>query len=471
MKKIKIVNLKTYILVVFAFSSIQVRAVEADQMQKVFEVKVKKFENFKSMMNQNEWFKKLYPSNLYKGLTYRLSSALFSLGTDNEKKWDGRLIDFLMNTVVAARPVNINYYKLPAGTLYRTNSTIGLMIGDLTSAEKGILSNLITYFISSSYTPDKVGEIAVNAIDVKGNKFAVALKDDWFYISKSDHVIKQMLNEKKASKAEAELEVVGNVFHLAPHIQPFMDKFFGVGSEVKVSFNWDNKNKRYLVDRAIIPLHRDILNSQINDHASVLSAIPAENFFFSMITIPAPQKWEISTLEKYFRLPPLQLKELPKVNVTLVHLGMNTEVKKWLPLSALIIPFENPTDEELMALEKLFGYTDYHEVSYRKICGKFVVLSNSPLALEKVVSTCEGRTASVLKYSSSTVSQLKDKNSDFLFSFRLGDYLAKYFKAKLENEFGSREVQETFTLLEEIPNFTFSGMVVENNLVLKGSQE
>ena len=353
-------------------------------MNKEFTISIKDASNIKTMFQKNIWFKEFFNSNLYRGLTLRANSALFGLGSDNDNKWEGRLIDYLYEKALQQRMLSFSYYNDKS-----IPSPFGLTLHDLGDVELSMIRTIAGLFKNDKFTPKKKVDSEVMAINIKNNRYALAFHGDCVSIGKSLEVVTDLSKEcKKSDSIKSDGKISLALKNIFPSIFPFTHRFVGIGSDMKVNLTWDEKKNRFHILRGNLNLEEQNIVKQGTLTDSFLKAFPSDLFFMVVGNIPDPGEWNSENLKKYLAEEIKELNKRNSIPVGIVHLGMDTTTRKWKSLNALIIPVAKFTDSTMSNIEKVFGYTQFGEAKFKKVCKNYVAISNNIDSINKIEKSC-----------------------------------------------------------------------------------
>ena len=438
------------------------------------------------LLRDNAWAKEFAASNLYRGTMVRLGPVLFAMARDPKDGWKGRLVDFLADRVLEGRPVKVSYFRA-SGLV----SPIGISLPGLSPRERDVVLLLVKGLRSGEDVGTAVVDgaggaatVAVTPLALRMQKFAVVETGSCLAVSRDPRVAATLSRSCAPDPrlAAATLDVRTDAFFSA--WSAVLEKLFGIGPRLRITFDWDRKNARFTPSGASLALAKDHALGIAPVGAAVLAAIPADATFFTTAVLPDPGRLDAGSAEQYFKTARERRAAGSYAPVTLLSLGMRVgKDDRAEAMSVLLIPVSlaGDADRAVKDLDALFNRRGTYEVHASRTCPGVVALSPSKAALERVADACAGRQPSlgqappaiVAAFTKAPVSTAAFLNvggflkGALLWGWRRdGPQLPKGQEAPPPPQ----ELSDALRLLDRLPMYAFSGRVAGNAVVMTGVQ-
>lgn len=437
---------------------------------------IKNSQNIYSIVSKNKWFLDFRQSPLYYGMLYELYPTLFSLpdefSASKDSTWSGRLIDYVYESVLKNRPVQIFYFQQRNLT-----SPWGFSANGLSGSESKVLDQLIKLFKLGDDKDITLADATtgkVSLIEIKAQKWAVKKDGSCFTIGKDPKVVLAVSKECKPVKVNADLEVDINLSMVFPSLMVLRNKVIGLNETMKVPFQWNNIDNRFDLVSIALGLNKDNIFVSKKVGNEMLKILPADSHFFVVGNIKIWNgSMSIDSVKKFLSSTK-RSKEFQKQAATVL---LQLPVKDGDRLSsenALIIETGAINQAQLDGIGKVFE-TKFGEVFTRPVCGKSLVISRSKEALQKIQNVCDRKSPSILDRSELKASELSSQENSLGFFADMGrwmsakieaGYLAKAKQSKLPMTM-PEELTKSQKLLEQLPKYLVKGTAKDQNLILK----
>jgi len=440
-----------------------------------FEVTVADAGQARAIFKKNAWFKEFAASNLYRGTMVRLGPALFAVGRGDKDGWKGRLGDFLLDRVLAGRPMRISYFSVPSLV-----SPFGVTVAGLSSAERSVLHAIVGSRRSGDDVPtavaagDSTVTVNVTPVSVGMQRFAVVETASSIAISR-DPDVAAALGARAAEAKPASAAVLDvDVAQFFSSWSVLLEKRFGVGGTLRVSFDYESGGARYVPAKAELPLRPDHLISSAELPPAVLGAIPADALFFATVSIPDPGPLSPDSVAEYLSAEP-GASRAPAVPVTLLYLGVQADEKRNTePLSAILVPAAGVDDDAEQGVQELFNRRGRYEVGTSTACKGLLAISPSQDALARINEACAGRRPSFRQAPPKLVGAFSGRPVGAAAFLNVGSYLSSalrlgwQLKGAAPEKAPPPEIADALALLDRLPMMGFSGAAAGETLVMRG---
>lgn len=439
----------------------------------------------KAIFRENAWAKDFAASNLARGALVRLGPVLYAVGRDGKDGWKGCLVDFITDRFLDGRPVKISYFHT-SGLV----SPFGMTFPALTPRERDAVHLLLKGLRSGPDVAREVADgagggasISVTPLVLRLQKFAAVETDGCLAVSRDPRVAATLSRScaLEPRLAAATLDIRTDEFFSA--WSAVLEKLFGVGPGLRVTFDWDAKNARFTPAGAALHLDKEHALGTAALDASLLAAIPADAPFLATAVLPDPGRLDTASAEEYFRTAREKRAAGAYVPVTLVSLGMRTgkggREERTEAMSVLLIPRSGAGDETVAALDALFNRHGTYEVHASRACPGVVALSPSSAALERVADACAGRTPSFRQAPPKIVRAFTAGPVSAAAFLNLGGFLRSSLLWGWQREAPPepktkqpppppKEVADAMRLLDRLPMYAFSGRAAGDAVVMTG---
>ncbi len=441
----------------------------------------------RTLFKENAWAKDFAASNLARGALVRLGPVLYAVGRDGKDGWKGRLVDFALDHFLDGRPVRISYFHT-SGLV----SAFGMTFPALTTREQSA-AHLVLEGLRSG--PDVAREVAdgdtgfatvkVTPLVLRLQKFAAVETGGCLAVSRDPRVAATLSRScaLEPRLAAATLDIRTDEFFSA--WSAVLEKLFGVGPGLRVTFDWDAKNARFTPAGAALHLDKDHALGTAPLDAALLAAIPADAPFLATAVLPDPGRLDAASAEEYFRTAREKRPAGAYVPVTLVSLGMRTRsgreerTERSEAMSVLLIPRTGTGEKTVADLDALFNRHGAYEVHASRACPGVVALSPSPAALARVADACSGRTPSFRQAPPKIVRAFTAAPVSTAAFLNLGGFLRSSLLWGWQREAPPepktkepppppKEVVDAMRLLDRLPMYAFSGRAAGNAVVMTG---
>lgn len=438
------------------------------------EVQVADVATVRRLFRDNAWMKDFQASNLYRGSMARLGPVLFAVGKGEQDGWQGRLVDFVADRLLAGRPVKLSYFRAKGLV-----SPLGLTLAGLGVAERQA-AHLI---IQAQRAADDVAEtvvtrtgtatVKVTPVRIRMQRFAVVEGAGCVTIARDPTVAATLaqLCDSSGTPANA-VDVDLSQFFLSWSV--VLDKLFGVGPTLRITFDYDAGKARFAPTFAELPLRAGHLLGGDKLPAGLLALVPAETPFLATVVIPDPRPLDTESVEVYLHGDAHRRDRHP-LAITLVYLGMHTlEGNKTEAMSAILVPYDKVTEDDLAGLNDLFNARDRFEVGFSRACPGFIAISPSAAALRGIEEACQGKRPSFRQLSPRIVAALTERPSSAAVLVNFGSFLRSTLEfgylaqAQKPQESLPPEVSDSMTLLDRLPMYAFVGTATKDALRMRG---
>lgn len=437
---------------------------------------VKNSQNLYNLISKNKWFLDFRQSPLYYGLLYDLYPTLFSLpdefSASKEVSWSGRLIDYVYESVLKNRPVQLYYYQQRS-----LSSPWGLSVNSLSSAESKALDQLIKLFKMGDdkdvALPDSING-KVTLIEIKAQKWAVKKEGSCFTIGKDPKVVLAVARDCKPLKTNSDLEVDINLSMLFPALMMVREKVVGLGSSMTVPFQWNASENRFVLAPIAMGLNKENIFVSKKVANELLKILPSDTHFFAIGNIKIWNGNMTVDNVKNFLGSTKRAKDFQKqAAAVLIQVQTKHDDRLWSE-NALILETGAINQAQLDGIGKVFE-TKFGEVYIRPVCGKSLVISRSKDVLQKIQNVCDRKSPSILDRNEIKASELALQDNSMSFFADTGrwlsakieqGYLAKAKQAKLPPVMPV-ELTNSQKILEQLPKYLVKGTAKDQNLILK----
>tara|TARA_B110001454_G_scaffold106457_1_gene100199 strand:+ start:33789 stop:35225 length:1437 start_codon:yes stop_codon:yes gene_type:complete len=437
---------------------------------------VKNSQHVYNVISKNKWFLDFRQSPLYYGLLYDLYPTLFSLpdefSASKDSTWSGRLIDYVYESALKNRPVQVFYYQQP-----RLSSPWGISVSGLSGPESKAIDQLIKLFKMGddkdiNLSDGTTGKISL--IEIKAQKWAVKKDGSCFSIGKDPKVVFAMSRDCKPVKINSDLEVDVNLSMVFPGLMMVREKVIGLSESMKVPFQWNNGENRFDLAPIAMGLNKDniFVNKKVANE--LLKILPSDSHFFVIGNIKIWNGAMTVNSVKNFLTSTKRAKDFQK-QAAAVLLQIPVKVGDKLEAeNALIIETGAINQAQLDGIGKVFE-TKFGEVFTRPVCGKSLVVSRSKDVLQKIQNVCDRKLPSILDRSELKASELALQENSMSFFADVGKwmsskieqgYLSKAKQAKLPPTM-PEELTKSQKLLDQLPKYLVKGSAKDQNLILK----
>ncbi len=445
-----------------------------------YEISVRDAAQVRKLLRDNAWVQEFTKSNLYRGTMVRLGPVLFAVGRSERDGWQGRLVDFLADRLLAGRPVRLSYFRA-SGLV----SPFGVTISSLSTAEAKAAHLVVQSQRAGDDVPTNVstphGPVAVNVtpINVRLQRFAVVEGATSLAISRDPEVAATLGLREVTGRPGADAVVEVDLKQFFPAWSVVLEKLFGVGDHLAAGFAYDARNARYAPARAELALGAEPLLGSGAIETPLLEAIPAGTLFFTTVFLPDPGPLDPDTVGRYFRTV-RSASDRRYVPVSLLYLGMHAQPEhRSEAMSALLLPLAGPGDEAVAGLDALFNQRRRYEVHFQTACPGLVAVSPSQAALDAIADACAGRRPSFRQASPKLVAALTDHPVSAAVFVNPGAFLRSSlaFGWRLQSTAAEPaptapppEIADAMAVLDRLPSFAFAGVASGGSLVMQGAE-
>lgn len=442
----------------------------------------------RTLFKENAWAKDFAASNLARGALVRLGPVLYAVGRDGRDGWKGRLVDFALDHFMDGRPVRISYFHTPGLV-----SAFGMTFPALTAREKNAVHLVLKGLRSGPDVAREVAEgdggvvsVKVTPLVLRLQKFAAVETDGCLAVSRDPRVAATLSRScaLEPRLAAATLDIRTDEFFSA--WSAVLEKLFGVGPGLRVTFDWDARNARFTPAGAALHLDEAHALGTAPLDASLLGAIPADAPFLATAVLPDPGRLDTASAEDYFRTAREKRSAGAYVPVTLAFLGMRARkggreerTERSEAMSVLLIPRSGAGDKTVADLDALFNRHGSYEVHASRACPGVVALSPSPAALARVADACSGRTPSFRQAPPKIVRAFTAAPVSTAALLNLGGFLRSSLLWGWQREAPPepktkepppppKEIVDAMRLLDRLPMYAFSGRAAGNAVVMTG---
>lgn len=458
-----------------------------DPLVAEYELTVSDGARVRTLFKENTWAKEFAASNLYRGTMVRLGPALHAVGRDGKDGWKGRLIDFVADRFLDGRPVRISYFHA-SGLV----SPFGITFPALTPRERATAHLVLQGLRSGRDVAREVADgeggaasVSVTPLALRLQKFAAVETDGCLTLSRDPRVAATLARSctLEPRLAAATLDVRTDEFFSA--WSAVLEKLFGVGPGLRVTFDWDRKNARFTPSGAVLALDKNHALGTAPLDPALLAAIPADAPFLATAVLPDPGRLDASSAEEYFRTAREKRPPGAYVPVTLVSLGMRTgagetgdRADRGQAMSVLLIPRTGAADKTVADLDALFNRRGTFEVHASRACPGVVALSPSKAALERVADACSGRKPSFRQAPPKIVAAFTGGPVSTAAFLNVGGFLRSALlwgwqreappQPKGKEPPPPKELADAMQLLDRLPMYAFSGRTAGDAVVMTG---
>ena len=451
-----------------------------------YEVTVSDGARLKKLLRENAWMKDFQASSLFRGTMVRLGPVLYAAGTNDS--WKGRLMDFLAERFLDGRPVRLSYFRA-SGLV----SPFGITLPALSPREHDAARLLAKVLRSGEDVATKISlkggvveDVPVTPLALRLQKFAVVETPTGLAVSRDPRVAAALSRccAPEARLAAAVVDVDTCVFFSS--WSAVLERLFGVGGRLRLSFDWDEKRARFTPALAELALEKDHLLGAGRVDPGLLGAIPADTLFLATVFLPDPGPLSIASVETYFRTA-REKRAAPAVPVSLVYLGMRAgEKDRPEALSALLVPQPKGDDRALADLDALFNQSASYEVRASRACAGYVVLSPSKAALQRFADVCAGRQPSFRQMSPKLLAAFTRQPLSSGAFWNAGAFLKSALAWGWRRDMPDRsndesagprgdappprELADAMQLLDRLPMYAFAGRAAGNAVVMTGAE-
>lgn len=442
---------------------------------------VKNSQQVYSLVTKNKWFLDFKQSPLYYGVLYDVYPTLFSLpdefsggnGTTGKgTTWSGRLVDYMYESVLKNRPVQIHYYQQK-----RLSSGWGFSVNGMSSAESAVVDKMLKLF---KVGDDKDVEISatdkgkVSLIEVKAQKWAVKKEGNCLAIAKDPKVALAIGRNCKPLNISSDLDVEMNLSLLLPSLMVVRDKVIGLSETLKIPFKWNDKENRFDLAPIAVGLSKENIFVSRKLANEFLKVVPSDSHFFAIGNIKI---WNGSmTVDnvKSFLASNKRSKDFQKqAAAMLVQVPVKSD-GLLATENALILEIAAVNQAQLDQVGEVFE-SNFGEVFIRPVCGKSLVISRSKEIVQKIQNVCDRKVPSILDRGELNASALTSQDNSLSFFADVGrwisakieaGYLSKAKEKKLATTL-PEELVKSQKLLEQLPKYLVKGSAKDQNLILK----
>ncbi|MFN7729820.1 MAG: hypothetical protein ACK5P7_11745 [Bdellovibrio sp.] len=441
------------------------------RQEPLYTLAVKDAAYLKEMLQKNVWLAEFEKTTMFRGLIHKIGPVAHSLARP-EDAWQGRLLDFVYDSVLKGRPLEIDYYSK------RMLSPVVFRARDLSKTEKTVLESLIKVFRNGEnkdfYVTGSKGanQVSITPLRFYTEKLAMQWGTDCITLGRDPELVAKSSTDcalVPVLKKEGLLLV--DMRDLMPSFRGVIDKFYAAGSRLQIDLTWQKGESRFVAQEARVPVQNWGAFVTGTLPATWLKAIPATSHLLVTQFVPEPKAWTIEGISEVLAQPTEQWKGGATVPITLVYLGMeqNSETKNWKPLSALIVPVKSKNNEALSGLSSLFSETKHYEVGFRRVCQNLIVFSPDPEAIRKIEDSCKAKGASFAQLPPEFLKNISGKaQSTVLYA-----NTSRFFGSLLEigtktRSWNETQVKQARNLLSGLPTYLFSGSESQKEIVFKG---
>lgn len=450
-----------------------------------YELTVSDGARLRALARENAWAKEFAASNLYRGTMVRLGPVLTAVARDGKDGWKGRLIDFVADRFLDGRPVRVSYFHAP-GLVSPFGTTLPRLSARERDAFRLVLEGLRSGPDVLRVVADGAGgavSVSVTPLSLRLQKFAAAGTDTCLALSRDPRVAATLARScaSEPRPAAATLDLRTDEFFSA--WSAVLEKLFGVGPRLRVTFDWDKAHARFTPSGAALALAKDHALGTAPLDPAILAAIPADAPFLATAVLPDPGRLDTASAEEYFRAARGARATAGFVPVTLVSLGMRAGAgdrgDRAEAMSVLLIPRSGQADRTVADLDALFNRRGTYEVRASRACPGVVALSPSKAALERVADACAGRTPSFRQAPPAVVAAFTKAPISTAAFLNVGGFLrsALLWGWQRETPPGPKgkepppppqELADAMRLLDRLPMYAFSGRVAGDAVVMTG---
>lgn len=456
-----------------------------DALVPEYELTVADGARLRSLFRDNAWMKEFAASNLARGTMVRLGPVLYAVGRDGRDGWSGRLVDFVLDRFLDKRPVKISYFHVNGLV-----SPLGMTFPELTPREKATVHLVLQGLRSGPDVAREVADEDGNAVSVpvtplvlRMQKFAAVESGACLSVSRDPRVAATLSRSCALDPrlAAATLDLRTDEFFSA--WSAVLEKLFGVGPHLRVTFDWDKKGARFTPAGAALQLAQDHALGSAPLDPALLAAIPADAPFLATAVLPDPAGLDAASAEEYFRTVRKKRAGSAFVPVTLVSLGMRPgdggRGDRGEAMSVLLIPRAGAGDKAVHDLDALFNRHGSYEVHASRACPGVVALSPSKAALERIADACSGRRPSFRQAPPKVAGALAGGPVSAAAFLNVGGFLRSSLLWGWQREAPTqpkgkepppppKELVDAMQLLDRLPMYAFSGRAAGDAVVMTG---
>ena len=435
-------------------------------------------------MSKNGWIKNFRKTNLYRGLVDDVGPLLFLLGQNFENAWSGRLIDFIMESILEDGPIRLQYFSV-----HRLISPFGFSIPKASNGPENldekikIASKIIE---KSAHEPikQKMQRLASDAqspfdfydvtpLKIHTHKIAYINSENCISLAKDPRVtVSLSVNCKPITIDSRDFDgkITLDLRALFPQLSALLEKFLKFSNKIEIFLKyqaWDHFFRPTSIDWQT---SRELGTSSDRNIGEIIDFLPSHTLFFTTINLPWPEKFTVEGLAQF--LEPTVSTSHPSSykSVTLVTWKRPPVQKGSTHITALVIPDPN-SEIDLLALPQIFSNKTPIEIKFDRVCTKYVVISPYVEALEELRETCAHKKP-VLSHKHPGFLAAAKKNSAhgllyidfatfFIDAFQIGTERLK------EKNYESPEVIETLKVLKDIPSYAYLGALEDKTFRFK----
>jgi len=457
------------------------RAAEAPQaLVPEYEISVRDAGQVRKLFRDNAWVQDFSKSNLYRGTMVRLGPVLFAVGRGDRDGWQGRLVDFLIDRLLAGRPARLSYFGAPGLV-----SPFGLTVSGLSTTEQQAAHLIVQAQRMGDDISTELGSqqgpaaVKVTPINLRLQRFAVVEGATSLTISRDPRVAATLALRGPGETPAADATVEVDLKQFFSSWSVVLERLFGIGDRLAATFTYDAHRARFAPARAELALSGDHLLGSGQIEPPMLAAIPADTLFFATAFVPDPGSLDPDAAERYF-VAARSDAERHFMPVTLLFLGMHVkEEHRSEAMSVLLLPLSGRTDTAVAGLDALFNQRRRYEVHFQTECPGFVAVSPSQAALDEIAAACTGRRPSFRQASPKLVTALTDHPASAAVFLNVGAFLRSSlaFGWQLQSATADKapppsppEIVDAMAVLDRLPSFAFSGLASGNSLVMQGAE-
>ncbi len=446
-----------------------------------YELTVADGARLRTLFRENVWTREFASSSLYRGTMVRLGPVLNAVAKEGRDGWKGRLADFFAERFLDGRPVKLSLFEA-SGLV----SPFGVTLPDLTERERDALALLVKGLRAGPDVAVTIGDgaggaatVAVTPLVLRLQKFAAVTNGSCLALSRDPRVAATLSRvcPTDGRLAAAVLDIRTDKFFSAWSV--VLEKLFGIGPGLRVTFDWDRKNARFRPMGASLALRKEHVLGTAAVPPALLSAIPAETQLLATAVLPDPGHLDTASAEAYFASARAKRAE-PGVPVTLLSLGMRAEGDgRPEAMSVLLVPRADASEGALEGLDALFNRRGTYEVHASRACPGVLALSPSRAALTKVADACAGRQPSFRQLPPRIVEAFVHGPISTGAFLNVGGFLRASLLFGWQREAPSRgpdksppppprELADAMQLLDRLPMYAFTGRVAGDAVVMTG---
>ena len=210
--------------------------------------------------------------------------------------------------------MRISYFGIPGLV-----SPFGITVEELSAAEGALAHAIVESQRSGSDVPTDVfsGEpgvrVQVTPISIGLQKFAVLETPGSLTISRDPDVAATLGTRAPEARPSSAAVVDVDLKQFFSSWSVLLEKRFGVGRRLRMSFDYESGGARFLPAKAELPLRADHLLGSAALSPELLGAIPADALFFATVAIPDPGPLNPETATGVEELVVVPLPSWPKL--------------------------------------------------------------------------------------------------------------------------------------------------------------